>query len=312
MRIAVTGGAGFIGSHLSDALSAEGHDVVVLDDLSSGRKENIGKGIKLIRKNVKKDLSGALNCIDALFHLAAAPDVRESAGDPWKSFESNTRGTLSVLESCRKADVGRIVFASSSAVCGDMVAVPTVEDAPCRPISNYGASKAAGESYLSAYSGSYGMCCTSLRLANIYGERSVRGVMFDFFRKLAADPALLEILGDGRQQKSFLYVSDCVSAMLTAWQKQRSGYDVFNVGGKEKTSVKELAEAMCGELGLEPEMRFGKEPQGWRGDVRLMLMDTRKLEALGWKARVGLRDGLRRYIGWLREGSGLKNRGRDR
>jgi len=299
MRIAVTGGAGFIGSHLTDAFVSEGHEVLVIDDLSSGRKEYVNKKARFVKKDIRSDLSGDLAGVETVFHLAADPDVRSSAANPQKSFDINVLGTFALLESCRKAGVKRVVFTSTSTVYGETDIIPTPESHPCNPISNYGASKLACEAYLASYAGTYGIKGTSLRLANIFGERSTHGVMFDFFNKLKKDPKKLEILGDGRQDKSYLHVSDCVSAVLIAWKKQKADYDVYNVGSKEKKTVDELARLMCKEMKLNPKFGHTGTQRGWVGDVKLMLLDTKKLEECGWKARVGFEEGAKRYLGWI-------------
>jgi UDP-glucose 4-epimerase len=306
MGIAVTGGAGFIGSHLVDELIAGGHDsdigVVVIDDLSSGKKENVSPKAKLVRRDIRHDISAELRGMDTVFHFAADPDVRSSAANPVLSFEQNVAGTFAVLESCRKADVKRVVFASTSTVYGDAGVIPTPESYPCTPISNYGASKLACEAYLSAYSGSYGIKGTSLRFANIFGERSTHGVMLDFYRKLSANPKAMEILGDGKQDKSYLHVSDCVAATLAAWKKQTAAYDVFNVGSKAKVNVDELAGLMCRLMKMKPKFAYTVTPRGWTGDVRLMLLDISKLEGLGWEQKIGFEQGMERYLHWLSSG----------
>ncbi|MFH0737388.1 MAG: NAD-dependent epimerase/dehydratase family protein [Candidatus Micrarchaeota archaeon] len=299
MRAAVTGGAGFIGSHLADALISEGHEVYVIDNLSSGSKANIPEKAVFMKRDICNDLSLELEGMDVVFHLAADPDVRASAIEPKNSFDINVGGTFRLLESCRKADIKRIVFPSTSTVYGDAELIPTPETYPCAPISNYGASKLACEAYLSSYSGTYGIKATTLRLANIFGERSSHGVMFDFFNKLSKNPREMEILGDGKQDKSYLHVSDCVSAIMTAWEKQKERYDVFNVGSREKMAVSDIAKMMCRQMGLLPELRYTGTPKGWPGDVRLMLLDASKLERLGWKQETSFEEGLRRYIGWL-------------
>src|SRR5512143_1852256 len=307
MKVAVTGGAGFIGSHLADALLSEGHEVVIIDDLSSGLESNIAKKASFVRKDVRSDLSEELRGADTVFHLAADPDVRRSGAEPGRCFDINVRGTFSVLDSCRKSGVGRVVFASTSTVYGRPSVTPTPESHPCAPISNYGASKLAGESYLSAYCGSYGMRGTSLRFANIYGERSKHGVMHDFFRKLEKDPRTLEIFGDGKQDKSYLHVSDCVSGILAAWKGQKAGYDVFNVGSDEKVTVDGLAMMMCRLLGASPTLKHVPAPGGteggWAGDVRLMLLDSSKLGRLGWKPKTGLDEGLAGYLSCVKKNS---------
>jgi UDP-glucose 4-epimerase len=303
-KLCVTGGAGFIGSHLTDALVAKGHEVLVIDTLSSGRKDYVNPKATLARKDIRSDLSKELKEVDAVFHFAADPDVRTSATDPRRSFDANVVGTFMVLESCRKADVRRVVFPSTSTVYGETGVIPTSEDEPCFPISNYGASKLACEAYLSSYSASYGMKCTSLRFANIFGERSTHGVLFDFYNKLKKNAKEMEILGDGKQDKSYLHVSDCVFAAITAWEKQERLYDVFNVGSREKKTVTEIARILCDELGVSPRFMYTGTSRGWVGDMRLMLLDTGKLERLGWKQSVSFAEGMRKYVKWIRSEEG--------
>jgi UDP-glucose 4-epimerase len=298
MKVAVTGGAGFIGSHLVDRLIEEGNEVLVIDNFLSG--DNANAKAKLLKKDILSDLSADLKGIGTVFHFAADPDVRGSSTNPKKSFDLNVNGTFMLLESCRKADVKRVVFASTSTVYGETDVIPTPESHPCNPISNYGASKLACEGYISSYSASYGIKGTSLRLANIFGERSTHGVMYDFFHKLKKNPKELEILGNGKQDKSYLHVSDCISATVVAWKKQEKPYDVFNVGSKEKKTVKQMAELMCEIKRIEPEFKYTGTPRGWVGDVKLMLLDTSKLEKLGWKQEISFEDGLKNYLEWLK------------
>ncbi len=299
MKVAVTGGAGFIGSHLADALVLGGHEAYVIDNLVTGRAENVNEKAIFMKRDIRQDLSNELEGMDAVFHLAANPDVRSSATDPAGCFDVNVAGTLALLESCRKADAGRVLFASTSTVYGEPSVIPTPESHPCAPISNYGASKLAGEAFLSSYCATYGMKGTSMRLANIFGERSTHGVMHDFYRKLTKDPLRMEILGDGGQEKSYMHVSDCVSAFLSAWEGQAAQYEVFNAGSKEKVAVDAIALAVADAMSLEPEFFHTGTPRGWAGDSRLMLLDTSKLEGLGWKAKMPFGEGVERYVGWL-------------
>lgn len=292
--IVVTGGAGFIGSHLVDAL-AENNEVTVIDNLSSGKKENINTKAQFLEQDIRNDpaLSGA----ETVFHLAADPNVKTSAETPETTFDMNVKGTFSVLESCRKNDVKHIVFASTSTVYGE-ASPPTSEDHPCRPISNYGASKLAGEAFISSYCSTYGMKGTIMRFANIFGERSNHGVMFDFYHKLKKNPEHMEILGDGKQDKSYLYVSDAVSAVLLAWQKTKS-CDVFNVGSTETANVDRIANLVAKNMGLSPSFAYTGTRQGWKGDVPAMLLDCSRLRSLGWNHGISFEEGVERYIKWL-------------
>lgn len=298
----VTGGAGFIGSHLVDALIASGKDVLVIDDLSAGKKEFVNPKAKLVVANITKDkLEDLFSGAECVYHFAADPLVKESAEKPRSSFDINVSGTFRVLEACRKSGVKQIVFASTSTVYGDAVVLPTPEEYPVAPISNYGASKLAGEAYLSSYCSTYGMKGTSLRYANIFGPRSTHGVLYDFFHKLRKNKVEMEILGDGNQGKSYLYVSDCVEASIFAAGHQTSQYDVFNVGSEDKVTTNTLAQWACEEVGVSPRfMRTGGK-RGWVGDVPLMLLSIAKLKKLGWKPKVRMRDGVSSYFDWLKK-----------
>lgn len=296
----MTGGAGFIGSHIADALARKGHDVLAIDNLVSGKKENLGKGIHFERKDLVKDeLESLFSETESVFHFAADPDVKNSAQNPRASFESNVNGTFRVLEACRKNDVKKMVFASTSTVYGEAKKIPTQEDYPCEPISNYGASKLACEAYCASYAHTYGVRCTVLRYANIYGPRSFHGVMHDFFRKIKKDAGRLEILGNGKQEKSYLYVDDTISATLTAYERQVGKYEVYNVGSRKKHNVDEVARLVCNRMGATPRITYSGGDRGWTGDVREMLLDTSKIEKLGWGERVGFEEGLCKYIDWL-------------
>lgn len=299
MKVAVTGGAGFIGSHLSDALISQGNEVYVIDNLLTGKKENVNENAIFMKRDIRHDLSNELDGMDTVFHFAANPDVRSSATDPSGCFDSNVSATFLLLESCRKADVKRIILASTSTVYGEAQVIPTPETHPCMPISNYGASKLACEGFLSSYSATYGIKGTSMRFANIFGERSQHGVMFDFYKKLMHNDKKMEILGDGRQQKSYLHVADCVSGVMAAWNGQAAQYDVYNAGSDEKVYVRDIASRMCMMMNMAPELSYTGTPRGWAGDARLMLLDTLRLRALGWKPSVGFDEGLRRYISSL-------------
>lgn len=299
MKIAVTGGAGFIGSHTADYLIRKGHDVSIIDNFSSGLKENINSQAKLFEKNVASDDLECLRGMDAVFHMAASPDVRSSADSPEDGFRNNVLATFNTLEACRKLDIKQVVFASTSTVYGEVDVIPTPEDYPTKPISNYGASKLACEAYLSSYSSSYGIKATVLRYANIYGERSTHGVAFDFYHKLKKNSEVLEILGDGKQEKSYLHIDDCISASIAAFEKQSKLYDVFNVGSSEKNTVDEIAKLVSRRMGLSPEFSYTGTTRGWVGDVRVMLLSTKKIGSLGWSQKVSLQEGIGMYVDWL-------------
>ncbi|VVB66540.1 L-arabinose 1-dehydrogenase (NAD(P)(+)) [Candidatus Gugararchaeum adminiculabundum] len=304
MKILVTGGAGFIGSHIADELVRESRAVIILDNFCSGSAKNLAgipkNKLKIARADVKKfaQMQGHFKGCDAVFHFAADPDVRESATNPKKSFEDNVLGTFNVLEACRKHDVKHLVFASTSTVYGN-AAIPTPEEAPIAPISNYGASKAACEAYVSSYSHSYGIKSTILRYANIFGPRSRHGVIFDFFYKLKKDGKKMQILGDGQQKKSYLFVSDAVQATIFAAGHHRGLCDVYNVGSDQLHTVDEIASLVCDKLGVSPKFSYTGGKQGWVGDVTQMLLATKKLKAIGWEQSHSLQSGISEYIDWL-------------
>lgn len=211
----VTGGAGFIGSHLVDRLVEKGHEVTVVDDLSSSALDRIQEHVDRERidfhqKDLKEKCENLYDRTDTVFHFAASSDVKTGNEKPRRMYENNVTVTFNVLEACRKTGVDEVVFASSSTVYGEADEIPTPEDYGIDPISLYGSTKAACEALARSYSSLYGMDVTILRYANIFGPRSDHGVIYDFYHKLKEDPDKLEILGDGRQRKSYLYIDDCV------------------------------------------------------------------------------------------------------
>ncbi|NYZ75685.1 SDR family NAD(P)-dependent oxidoreductase [Candidatus Micrarchaeota archaeon] len=305
--ILITGGSGFIGSNLANYFISKGYDVTVFDNLSSGKVENLTSNLNkrnfnLIRGDVrdKEFINSSMKGVEEVYHLAADPSVKDSATNPEGSFRINVDGTFNVLEAARKNDVKKIVFTSSSTVYGETKVLPTPEEHPEIPISNYAASKVAGEVYISSYASTYGIKGVVLRLANIFGPPSAHGVMYDFYKKLLADPQKLEILGDGKQSKSYLYISDCIDAIVLASSKQKKVYDYFNVGSAEMTTVDEVAKSMCSVLGIKPKFEHTGGKRGWTGDVVKMLLSTEKIEKLGWKKKVSLKEGVKRYIEWLK------------
>jgi UDP-glucose 4-epimerase len=297
----VTGGAGFIGSHLVDTLVAQGNEVLVIDSLCAGRRETIARHIddykvRFVQMDLREDgwqehLEGA----DRLFHLAADPDVRQSAVNPYPTMENNIMVTYRVLEAMRLYNIPELVFTSTSTVYGDATVIPTPENyTPLEPISVYGASKLACEALISSYCHSFGMKAWIFRFANIIGARSGHGVITDFIRKLNEDPAMLEILGDGKQTKSYLEVHECIAAMLYATGKARSTVNTFNVGSEDWVDVKSIAEIVTEEMHLPTtKFRFTGGERGWVGDVPRMLLSVEKIKGLRWKPQIGSRDSVR-------------------
>jgi UDP-glucose 4-epimerase len=305
--ILITGGTGFIGSNLANYFLSKGQYVTVFDNLSAGRIENLApnlstRNFNFIKGDVrdKEFINSSMKGAEEVYHLAADPSVKDSATDPEGSFRINVDGTFNVLEAARKNDVKKVVFTSSSTVYGETKVLPTPEDHPEIPISNYAASKVADEVYISSYAYTYGIKGVVLRLANIFGPPSAHGVMYDFYKKLQANPKKLEILGDGKQSKSYLYISDCIDAIALASRKQKKVYDYFNVGSTEMTTVDEVARSMCSVLGVKPKFVYTGGKRGWTGDVVKMLLSSKKIEKLGWKKKVSLREGVKRYIEWLK------------
>ncbi len=301
-NILVTGGAGFIGSHAVDRLVADGARVTVLDNLSAGKEEFLVKSRKLI-KFVKADcgdpkvLDKLLPGADSVWHLAANPDVRSGATDPAPHYEQNIAVTYRLLEGMRRHDVGHLAFTSTSTVYGAATVLPTPEGyGPLLPISVYGGAKLACEAMISAYASTFGMDAVLFRFANVVGPRSTHGVIVDFVRKLRADPKRLEILGDGRQNKSYVSVADTVDAMGHATRVASPGCQPFNIGSADAITVTRLAEIVAQVLGVKPKLVYaGGTPDGagWKGDVKMMALDLGRLGKLGWAPKDSSEDAVR-------------------
>ena len=304
MRVFVTGGAGFIGSHLVDALVEKGYVVTVYDNLSSGRMDfiehHIGKkNFSFIEADLldQKKLRECLEGYDVVFHLAANPDVRLGVEKP-DVAKQDIIATYNLLDVMRLKNVKRIVFSSSSTVYGETPPIPLSEDyGPLLPISVYGAAKLASEGLVSSFCHTFDMQAWIFRFANVVGLRCTHGVIFDFINKLRKNPKELEILGDGRQRKSYLYVSDCVDGMLFGFENAKDQINLFNLGSDGATEVNRIAEMVVDEMKLK-DVRFkytgGK--RGWKGDVPRFQFDISKIKKLGWMPRYDSDDAVRMAI----------------
>jgi UDP-glucose 4-epimerase len=289
-RILVTGGAGFIGSHSVEVLVAAGARVTVLDDFSAGRREflsGVASKVTIVEGDAGDSavLDRVLPGTDSVWHLAANPEVRTGETDPSGHYEKNVAVTFRLLEGMRRHDVRHLAFTSTSTVYGNAAVLPTPEDyGPLLPISVYGACKLAAEALIAAYAGTFGLDALLFRFANVVGPRSTHGVTFDFVGKLRRDPAHLDILGDGRQTKSYVSVEDTVAGMLHAVRHAPPGVHPYNIGSLDAIPVTRIAEIVSEVLGAKPKLRFAggtKDGAGWTGDVKAMALDVSALSALG-------------------------------
>jgi UDP-glucose 4-epimerase len=314
-RAFVTGGAGFIGSHLVDRLKAEGDIVTVYDNLSSGKEafisQHLGKhDFGFIRADLLelKRLTESMKGHDIVFHLAANPEAREGISRTKLDLEQNTVATYNVLESMRINHVKRMVFTSSGTVYGETPNIPVKEDyGPLLPISLYGASKLACEGLISAFCHLFNMQACIFRPGNIVGPRSTHGVIYDLLNKLEEDPRALEVLGDGDQTKPFVYVDDCIEGLLIGAKNARDKVNVFNLAPSTVTSVKDIVKMILEKTGHENvAVKYTGEPRGWPGDVPKVHLSGRKLEKLGWHAKRSSNDAVATAIEKMVECSGKR------
>jgi UDP-glucose 4-epimerase len=308
-RACVTGGAGFIGSNLVDRLAARGVEVVIVDDFRTGRHEFVADAlsnplVQLVEGDVldKGTLEAAFAGCDWVFHLQANADVRHGLEHPQHDLEQNTIATSNVLEAMRSTGVKQIAFSSTGSVYGEPTVFPTPEDAPF-PIqtSLYAASKLAGESLIAAYANGYDFTGVILRFVSILGERYTHGHVFDFFCALQRDRTRLRILGDGRQEKSYLYIEDCTEAILTAASEHdgEPGAHIYNLGTDETVVVDESVAIIAEHLGLAPELEHTGGRRGWTGDSPLIRLDASRIRSLGWEPRLTIRAAIVRTLDWL-------------
>ncbi len=307
MSYFVTGAAGFIGSHLTDRLLADGHAVVGYDNLSTGRMRfldsaSANPNFRFVQGDLldKEALTRAMTGADFVFHLAANADVRFGTEHPERDLDQNTIATFNVLEAMRANGCKRIGFSSTGSIYGEPEIFPTPEDAPF-PLqtSLYGASKLAAEGMIQAYCEGFGFQGYIFRFVSILGERYTHGHVFDFYKKLSDDPTRLHVLGDGKQRKSYLYVHDCIDAMLLAIRVLNNKVHVLNLGTDEANRVNDSIAWISERLGLRPELTYAGGERGWIGDSPFILLDTRRIRALGWKPKLTIREGVLRTVDWL-------------
>jgi UDP-glucose 4-epimerase len=308
-RVCITGGAGFIGSNLADRLLERGVEVTLLDDFRTGRREFVADvllapGARLVEGDVLDPaaLHDALEGCDWVFHLQANADVRHGLEHPRRDLEQNTLATARVLEAMHAVGVTRIAFSSTGSVYGEPDVFPTPEDAPF-PVqtSLYAASKLAGEGLVEAYAAGYGFTGVTFRFVSILGERYTHGHLIDFYRALRRDPTRLSVLGDGRQEKSYLHVGDCVAAMLLAAERhaQDPGVHRYNLGTQETIVVDDSIRLLCSHLGVAPDVQYAGGRRGWIGDSPLILLDTARIRALGWRPQLTIDQAVRRTLSWF-------------
>jgi len=298
MEILVTGGAGFIGSHVVDRLIEKGEEVIVVDNLSSGNIEFVNDRANFVKMDLIHDsdkLHRLLNNVDFVWHIAANPDVRIGEQSPEKIYDNNILATFLLLEAMRKSQVKNIVFTSTSTVYGEAEVIPTPEDYPTVPVSIYGASKLACEGLISSYCHTFNMKSWIYRFANVIGRRSNHGVIFDFIKKLKNNPDELEILGDGEQNKSYIYIDDCIDAMFYGLREDKA-VNIFNIGSEDQIRVKRIAEIVSKNMGLNPVFKFTGGKRGWKGDVPVMLLSIGRLKKLGWRPKYNSEEAVKRAV----------------
>jgi UDP-glucose 4-epimerase len=308
MKCLVTGAAGFIGSNLVDRLLEEGHEVTGLDNFSTGQRQFLAAAVRSPRFRQEEGDLTDLNAVEAavdganiVFHLAANADVRFGPDHPRRDLDQNTIATWNVVEAMRRRGVNRIAFSSTGSVYGESTVFPTPEDCPF-PVqtSLYGASKLAAEGLIAAYCESFGMQAYIFRFVSIMGERYSHGHVFDFYRQLLEHPDRLRILGNGKQRKSYLYVQDCVDAVLTAIELAEAKVAVFNLGTDEYCTVNDSVGWICENLGLTPELEYTGGDRGWIGDNPFIFLDCSRARALGWTPRLGIRESVVRTLEYLK------------
>jgi len=309
LKAFVTGGAGFVGSHLTDRLIADGYDVVVFDNFSTGRDQFLENAQRSRKLNVvhgdvldANALSSAMRGCDLVCHIAANADVRFGPEQPRRDLDQNTVATFNVLEAMRAHGIKRLIFPSTGSIYGEPEVFPTPEDAPF-PVqtSLYGASKLACEGMISAYCEAYGMQAFIFRFVSILGERYTHGHIFDFVRNLRANPDHLRVLGNGRQRKSYLYVADCIDGMMVSFNRATERVNIFNLGADEYCEVTDSVRWITERMGIQPRIEYAGGERGWVGDSPFIFLDCGRLRSLGWRPTLTIRDGVIRTVDYLQK-----------
>ncbi len=309
MRYFVTGCAGFIGSNLVDRLLKDGHEVIGFDNFSTGLSQFLqqaeqNKHFTLVRGDLldRQTLTKSMQNIDAVFHFAANADVRFGTEHPSKDLEQNTIATFNVLEAMRANNVKRIAFSSTGSIYGEATIIPTPEDAPF-PVqtSLYGTSKLAAEGLIQAYCEGFGFQGFIFRFVSILGERYTHGHVFDFYKQLLANPEELKILGNGKQKKSYLYIQDCIDAILMAMQKATAKVNIFNLGTDEYCQVDNSIGWICEYLKISPRRIYTGGERGWIGDNPFIFLQSARIRELGWKPKLTIREGVIQTVKFLQE-----------
>ena len=312
-NVLVTGGGGFIGSHLVDRIAARGARITVVDNFSTGFREYVPARERL--RVVEGDLldpdclQSAMEGADFVFHLAANADIKENLKTPRRCVEQNVIVTQNVLEAMRSAGVHNIAFASSGSVYGEASVLPTPEDAPF-PVqtSLYATSKIAAEGLLTSYALGFNMRTWIFRFVSVLGPRYTHGHVIDFWRKLKADPTRLEVLGNGKQKKSYLHVADCVAAMVTAIDRSRDAINVLNLGHGDWVEVNQSIAIITRAMGVSPRISYTGGDRGWVGDAPRILLDTRRIQALGWAPTKTIEESILETLRFLNENPYVETR----
>jgi UDP-glucose 4-epimerase len=303
-RVLVTGGAGFVGSHVADRLLAQGAEVTILDDFSTGWWQFVPAGARLIEADLLDPAAArrAVEGCDLVFHLAANADIKDNLLEPRKCIDQNVVATQNLLEAMRAAGVRDVAFASTGSVYGDATVVPTPEDAPF-PIqtSLYATSKLAAEGLLTSYALGYGFRVWIFRFVSLLGPRYTHGHVIDFWRSLRRDPTRLEVLGNGHQKKSYLHVGDCVTGMLLAIDRAREPINLFNLGHQDWIEVDESIAIITASLEVSPRVLHSGGERGWVGDSPRILLDTTRLRALGWGPTRSIEESIVETVAFLEQ-----------